>query len=131
MPNFEKLNEMKKASGMTTQQIADRSGVPFSTVSRIFTGRTENPNFVTIRDLVKAMGGSLDDLAGIEVKRPEPIPENKETVETLREELANKKRWINRLAVFGAVMTFVLIALVVTALIVDLTVPDRGFFWMK
>ena len=115
---------------MTSQEIADRSGVPLSTVSRVFSGRTDNPSFETIRDLVMAMGGSLDELAGIEVKRPELVQENKETVELLREELASEKKWVTRLAIFGGVMTFLLIALMATILIIDLTDPTRGFFWM-
>lgn len=61
------LKEMKEASGMTFQQIADKSGVPLSTVNRIMTGGTDQPAYQTVAEIVKAMNGSLDELSGISV----------------------------------------------------------------
>ena len=64
------LKLMKEKRGLTNQQLADLSGVPVGTVNRILSGQTDNPSFQTICDLVLAMDGSLDELAGIE-KAPE------------------------------------------------------------
>ena len=47
---------------MTNQQIAEKSGVPESTVARIFSGKTPNPTIVTVISIVRAMGGTVDDL---------------------------------------------------------------------
>ena len=62
---YERLRELKGRSGMSTQQISDRSGLPASTISRILSGQTDSPGFQTVCDLVRAMGGSLDELAGL------------------------------------------------------------------
>ena len=64
------LKLLKEKRGLTNQQLADLSGVPVGTVNRILSGQTDNPSFQTICDLVLAMDGSLDELAGIE-KGPE------------------------------------------------------------
>lgn len=64
----EKLTELKEKSALTNQQIADLSGVPLSTVTRIFSGQTDNPSFQTISDIVNVMGGSLDEIVGVNKK---------------------------------------------------------------
>ena len=65
---IQKLNQYKETSGLTNQQIADKSGVPVGTVNRIMAGQTEEPSFSTIAKIVKATGGSLDEIIGIEPK---------------------------------------------------------------
>ena len=62
---YEKLKALKMSKNLTIQEISEKSGVPSSTVSRIFSGQTDNPSFQNICDIVIAMGGSLDELAGI------------------------------------------------------------------
>ena len=42
------LKEKKKASGMTNQEIAELSGIPVSTVNKIFSGATANPRYSTL-----------------------------------------------------------------------------------
>ena len=66
---YERLRAMK--GDMTAQQIADKSGVPVATVNRVLQGLTENPGFDTVCKLVKAMGGSLNDLDEDKVCEPE------------------------------------------------------------
>lgn len=59
---LEKLLELKKASGMTTKQIAEKKNLSEKTVARIFSGETDRPYMDTLYDIVSALGGSLDDL---------------------------------------------------------------------
>lgn len=59
---LDKLKELKKASGFTTKDIADRSGLPGPTLEKIFSGATKDPKLETMRSLVYAMGYTLDDL---------------------------------------------------------------------
>ena len=42
------LKEKKKAAGLTNQDIADLSGIPFSTINKIFSGATKNPRYSTL-----------------------------------------------------------------------------------
>ena len=40
---YKGLRELKEKSGMSVQQIAAKSGVPASTISRILSGQTDSP----------------------------------------------------------------------------------------
>ena len=42
------LKELKKETGMTNAQIAELSGIPVSTVNKIFSGATQNPRYSTL-----------------------------------------------------------------------------------
>ncbi len=42
------LKEKKKSAGLTNQEIADLSGIPFSTINKIFSGATKNPRYSTL-----------------------------------------------------------------------------------
>lgn len=59
---LDRLSMLKKASGMTSEEIAVASGVPFNTLSKIFAGQTADPRLSTIRSIVHSMGYTLDDL---------------------------------------------------------------------
>lgn len=61
---LENLRELRKEKGSPPyKQIAEKSSVPERTVTRIFSGETENPGVEHLRDIVvKALGGSLDDI---------------------------------------------------------------------
>ena len=60
------LQGLKEKTGWTIKEWADRSGVPEGSVSRILTAQNDQPRFSNLAALVKAAGGSLDDLAGIQ-----------------------------------------------------------------
>lgn len=92
---LENLKELKKNKGMTSKQISDATGIPESTIKRIFAGDTDNPYVFTIRDIVTVLGGSLDRVLADTnaVLAPPSIVEVKETadvVEAQRDLLAVK-----------------------------------------
>lgn len=60
-----KLQEMKNKSNLSNQQIADISATPLSTVTKILNGETESPSFYTVCGIVRALGGSVDEMIGI------------------------------------------------------------------
>lgn len=144
MPLREKLNEMKAASHMTIQQISDKSGIPASTVTRIMSGTTDNPSFATIKEIVAAMGGSLDYLAGIISNRDSELAEtkhileeknrtlqeNEKTMQGMQVQLDKKDYWLRRISTFASVITFILIALLAVILIIDFSDPTKGFFYL-
>ena len=45
------LKARRKAIGLTAKDIAYRAELPFGTVSKVFTGETKNPTFVTIEKI--------------------------------------------------------------------------------
>ena len=59
---LEALKEMKKRSGLSTKQIAEKTDIPERTVTRIFSGDTDNPYVDTLRRIVAVLGGTLDDV---------------------------------------------------------------------
>ena len=72
MPNFinkkdkymwlDKLRELKKEKGMSAKQIATATRLPERTITRILSGETDNPYMDTVRLIVDALDGSLDDI---------------------------------------------------------------------
>ena len=46
--DIEDLKQMKKQAGLTNQEIADLSGIPVSTVNKIFSGATKNPRYASL-----------------------------------------------------------------------------------
>ena len=47
---------------MSAKQIAEKTNLPERTVTRIFSGDTDNPYVDTLHRIVSVLGGSLDDI---------------------------------------------------------------------
>lgn len=122
----ERLQAMKSASGLTLQQISDKSGVPLTTVSRIMQGTTENPGFDMVYKLVKAMGGTLDELDEERVRLEAP-----EALTQLYERgIAYRDRKIQHLGGIIFIMVFVMLVVllaIIGILIYDMAHLDRGW----
>lgn len=119
---YESLRAMK--GNMTAQQIADKSGVPVATVNRVLQGLTENPGFDTVYKLVKAMGGSLNDLDEDRVCEPESLTQLYERGLEYRERKIKK---LERTIMIIAVFTFIVMAAVIGMLVYDMMHLDRGW----
>lgn len=59
---LEVLNEMKRKSGKTTEQISLESGIPRGTLNKLFAGQTKDPGYSTISAVVHTLGFTVDDL---------------------------------------------------------------------
>lgn len=119
---YERLRAMK--GDMTAQQIADKSGVPVATVNRVLQGLTENPGFDTVYKLVKAMGGSLNDLDEDRVCEPESLTQLYERGLEYRERKIKK---LERTIMIIAVFTFIVMAAVIGMLVYDMMHLDKGW----
>lgn len=58
---LEKIAELRKAKGMTIEDLAIKSGIPISTIKKISAGITTNPNLDTVIALARALECKLDD----------------------------------------------------------------------
>lgn len=81
----ENLKALKKRTGLSVKQIAEKSNLPERTVNRIFSGDTDNPYMTTLIPIVNALGGSLDDIFAdtsvvVATKTVVELQENVETV---------------------------------------------------
>ena len=120
-----RLKELKDQRKLTNQQLSDLSGVPVGTINRIMAGQTDNPSFQTVCDMVMAMGGSLDELAGIQTPGGgEPSPPGEDLIRLYERTIEGKEKWLYRLFF----LCCVLVAVLLCVLIYDLTHPMVGFF---
>ena len=130
---YEKLKALKMSKNLTIQEISEKSGVPSGTVSRIFSGQTDNPSFQNICDIVIAMGGSLDELAGI--KNTESTDHtNADThailMQMCRERIEDKEREIKKWTRIIRILSIAFISLVIiiiALLIYDVASPGMGY----
>jgi transcriptional regulator with XRE-family HTH domain len=59
---LENLQELKKKTGMSVKQIAEKTNLPERTINRIFSGETDHPYADTLDLIVKALGYDLGDI---------------------------------------------------------------------
>lgn len=69
---LDKLRELKTESKMTYRDIAEKTGIPLTTIEKLFAGRTQEPRFTMVTEIARAMGGTLDD-TGITRKEMETL----------------------------------------------------------
>lgn len=133
--NIDYLNELKEKLSITNDQLAQMSGVPESTVSRILNGTTDNPNFQTIVDIVRTLKGSIDVMEDL-CHTAESAPKETESKKAAEKEEAQKARaeifhaaiavknsWIRFLVgLLVCVLSFVLIMIAY-----DLLHPNKGW----
>lgn len=140
------LRKLQAAKGFSQQTWAEISGVPGYAVSRILTASIDAPAFAQVAALVKAAGGSLDELAD-NVQPVEDTPQHaqdmidqkersivylKGQVAELKDEVAAEKSTVVKLrkgiawrTAVLSVMMFVFGAL----LMWDLMDPRYGFLY--
>lgn len=85
---LENLKELKKKTGMSSKQIAEKTRLPERTVNRIFAGESDHPYADTLDLIVKALGYDLGDIfadTGVIVATTELV-EIKETVDVVEAE---------------------------------------------
>lgn len=123
---IDRLKELKVKSGMTAQQIAEKSKLPESTVTRIFSGKTANPTITTVIAIAKAMGGTsadiFDDTVKVDVVSETPQVVVPQVDEKLYNEIINiykdllkiKDRRITTLFAFVGVL---IVALIIVTII--------------
>lgn len=101
---LQQIKDLKAKSKLSYSQIAEKSGIPESTVIRIFNGKTTNPSISTFISIVKAMGGKAADIFDDDVRvdldpnTPEQIQIAENVVEVVEEveEVVEKPKEIKK-----------------------------------
>ena len=57
-----KITELKKQKGLTNAKLAELSGVPLGTISKIASGQTKDPQLGALSSIAAALGCSIEDL---------------------------------------------------------------------
>ena len=68
----ERLRRQRLQSGFTQTELAERSGVRQSLISRLENGTRDNPSADTLRRLARALGCTTDYLVGMHDDDEEP-----------------------------------------------------------
>ena len=128
--NASRLRELKERTQMTCQQISDISGVPVATVTRLLSGQTPNPSLDAVTEIVKAMGGSVDDIVDIPPKKENKLEDSERLIMLYREALATrdriiryKNRWIRALVI----ICLLFLLLTASYTVFDVLHTDIGF----
>lgn len=90
------LKKMKAESGLTTSEIAEKSGIPEPTLEKLFAGVTKDPKLPTMQKLVHFFGYTLDDLYRAKEKAPASSEDSAEAS-------AIEKEMIDRLVSLGLI----------------------------
>lgn len=105
----ETVKTMRSKSGMTINQISDKSNVPKSTVSRFFVSPDTSP-YQTVQAIVEAMGYTMADLCG---GTPEERQRYTAAVRLLLAEkdgrIRQLSRWLRRTVIYSVSVTGILI----------------------
>lgn len=120
------LVQQKEALGYTNAMIAEMSGVPESTVTKVLNGANRSPGFETISPIARVLGVSLDEMAVKETAPPDTSTLTvgvSHIISSYERRLREKNRWINILAVAVAA----LILLLIFFLIYDIMHPSLGW----
>ena len=105
---LENIKELKKKTGMSTKQIAEKTNLPERTVVRIFSGDTDNPYVDTLHRIVTALGGTLDDILADTkvVVGSESLATLQESLQTIQAEnerlIAENTILLNKVSVLNA-----------------------------
>jgi transcriptional regulator with XRE-family HTH domain len=74
MPIGERLKRLRTAKGMTQLELSRATGLSLSIIAQLEQGDTANPRLNTVKALAKAIGCSLDELAGDDQAEGPPEP---------------------------------------------------------
>ena len=135
---IDRLKDKKRELDVTNAWIAEKSGVPESTVTKVFNGTNKSPTIATLGPIAAALGVSID--AGVivstdETKPGQPIvPEDTylkmliasydRQLEAAEARIRRKNKWILAFAITFATMFFLLLIV----LLYDATMPNIGWF---
>ena len=67
---IKRIKEIKKSNSITNEDLANLTGIPLSTLSKILSGNRDDYRFGTIKEIATALNTSLDYLAYGEVATP-------------------------------------------------------------
>lgn len=81
MPKFsiKKLNEIKDSKGYTFKEISEMTGIPHSTISKIFGGFNNNPSIEAVQKIANALECGIDDFIEYEVQPKSPYYIDRQT----------------------------------------------------
>lgn len=75
----EKLDNIKSLQKLTNKEIAAKTGLPISTIDKIFSGINDNPTLDTLKKIAKVLNCSIDDFIEYEKEPTSPYYLDRQT----------------------------------------------------
>lgn len=130
------LCALRGKTGLSVRALSDQTGVPENTINNILYGRTVSPSFDVVATLVRVMGGSTDELAGIYAATTAPKENSTahDPVAELKEAYAHERASYERGIRHRNIMIIVLLVLMLlflSWLVWDVTHPEIGLIRYK
>ena len=119
---IDKLIEIKEAKGWTNQKLADESGVPLSTVTRVCNRQTDNPSIKNVEDMMNALGTSIEEVLGVKNTDQKFEPDDN-LIKLYKDMIRTKDKYIKFLSI--TIVSIVVFLIIV--LLVDLGIHDIGY----
>lgn len=134
--------ERKSALGITSQEIADKSGVPLSTVNNFFASASKSPALYTTAPICAVLGVSLDAYFGIgdhltateETLQAEKdglekrLSNKAETIEILKKSMRIRRHLIYNLVTVIIILSITIAALLIWCVYIDMHCLNFGFW---
>ena len=120
---LERVRTLKDERGKSLAQISKDSGVPLTSVKRFFNGVTKNPGFLSLCQIIYALGGSVDEVLEID-REKQPVHMEHDCKYTrhlerdLHYERRSKSRW--------QIIFLVFVSLNILMLLLDVLRPNVG-----
>ena len=120
---WERVRALKDERGKSLAQISKDSGVPLTSVKRFFNGVTKNPGFLSLCQIIYALGGSVDEVLEID-REKQPVHMEHDCKYTrhlerdLHYERRSKSRW--------QIIFLVFVSLNILMLLLDVLRPNVG-----
>ena len=120
---WERVCALREEQGKSLAQIAEESRVPITSVKRFFSGETKNPGFLSLCQIIYALGASVDEVLEIDGEK-QPVHmenENKYTrhlEKDLHYERRSKTKW--------QIIFLVLVTFNILLLLLDIFRPEAG-----
>ncbi len=58
---LEKINILRKQKGLSLEELAEKSGIPIGTLSKISAGITKDPKLETVKSIARALDCTLEE----------------------------------------------------------------------
>lgn len=119
---LEQVRMLVENSGMNPVELAAKCGLPETTVRRALADG-KNPSFIVLCEIIKACGGSIDAVVGID--HAATAQPNEPLLRQLKSDLEHERRGRK----FNMRLFLVAVIVIIVILLVDLLNPQLG--WIR
>ncbi len=120
---IQKVLTLIEDSGMSYEELSAKSGVPVSSIKRYIKGETKSPGFFPLCSVITALGGSVDEIIGLNPQSVQIKPRNDEITKLLHSDLKYERKLKER----WQILFLILVLINIGILVVDILNPSIGY----